>query len=76
YCPCNVVSFSFAGINFGITILTMLDNGSIMSSFLGVKRFNGSAFSKNVVLALVFAVVLANLNICITRYDETIEVPA
>ncbi|MED0588351.1 arabinogalactan oligomer ABC transporter substrate-binding protein GanS [Bacillus subtilis] len=74
--PWNVEAFSKAGINYGITKLPKLENGKNMSSFIGVKSYNVSAFSKNAELAQELAVFLANEKNSKTRYEETKEVPA
>lgn len=74
--PWNVEAFSKAGINYGITKLPKLENGKNMSSFIGVKSYNVSAFSKNAELAQELAVFLTNEKNSKTRYEETKEVPA
>ncbi|MEG7334982.1 sugar ABC transporter substrate-binding protein [Bacillus sp. 0102A] len=74
--PWNVDAFSKAGINYGITKLPELEKGKNMSSFIGVKSYNVSAFSKNAELAQELAVFLANEKNAKTRYEKTKEVPA
>lgn len=74
--PWNVEAFSKAGIDYGITKLPKLENGKNMSSFIGVKSYNVSAFSKHAELAQELAVFLANEKNSKTRYEETKEVPA
>ncbi|MDM5303313.1 extracellular solute-binding protein [Bacillus subtilis] len=74
--PWNVDAFSKAGINYGITKLPELEKGKNMSSFIGVKSYNVSAFSKNAELAQELAIFLANEKNAKTRYEKTKEVPA
>ncbi|MDS8922349.1 extracellular solute-binding protein, partial [Streptococcus pneumoniae] len=58
--PWNVDPFTDAGVNFGMTKLPELDNGENMSSFIGVKSYNVSAYSENAELAEELLVFLAN----------------
>ncbi|MCC2115265.1 extracellular solute-binding protein [Bacillus halotolerans] len=74
--PWNVEAFSKAGIDYGITKLPKLENGKNMSSFIGVKSYNVSAFSKHAELAQELAVFLANEKNSKKRYEQTKEVPA
>ncbi|MEG7379273.1 extracellular solute-binding protein [Bacillus subtilis] len=74
--PWNVDAFSKAGINYGITKLPELEKGKNMSSFIGVKSYNVSAFSKNAELAQELAIFLVNEKNAKTRYEKTKEVPA
>lgn len=74
--PWNVDPFTDAGVNFGMTKLPELDNGENMSSFIGVKSYNVSAYSENAELAEELLVFLANEENSRTRFEETQEVPA
>ncbi|MBU5244407.1 extracellular solute-binding protein [Bacillus halotolerans] len=74
--PWNVEAFSKAGIDYGITKLPKLENGKNMSSFIGVKSYNVSAFSKHAELAQELAVFLTNETNSKKRYEQTKEVPA
>ncbi|MBL4966506.1 extracellular solute-binding protein [Bacillus halotolerans] len=74
--PWNVEAFSKAGIDYGITKLPKLENGKNMSSFIGVKSYNVSAFSKHAELAQELAVFLTNEKNSKKRYEQTKEVPA
>lgn len=74
--PWNVDPFTDAGVNFGMTKLPELDNGENMSSFIGVKSYNVSAYSENAELAEELLVFLANEENSRARFEETQEVPA
>lgn len=74
--PWNVEPFAKAGINFGIVELPLLPNGEHMSSFVGVKSYNVSSYSKNPELAEKLVAFLANEENSKTRYEITKEVPA
>lgn len=74
--PWNIEPFTKAGINFGVTKLPELSNGENMSSFVGVKSYNVSAYSKNTELAEKLVVFLANEENSKARYEVTKEVPA
>ncbi|WP_308787623.1 extracellular solute-binding protein [Planomicrobium stackebrandtii] len=74
--PWNVDPFTDAGVNFGMAKLPELDNGENMSSFIGVKSYNVSAYSENAELAEELLVFLANEENSRTRFEETQEVPA
>lgn len=74
--PWNVDPFTDAGVNFGMTKLPELENGENMSSFIGVKSYNVSAYSENAELAEELLVFLANEENSRTRFEETQEVPA
>jgi arabinogalactan oligomer / maltooligosaccharide transport system substrate-binding protein len=74
--PWNIEPFTKAGINFGVTKLPELSNGENMSSFVGVKSYNVSAYSKNAELAEKLVVFLANEENSKARYEVTKEVPA
>nr|WP_142828654.1 extracellular solute-binding protein [Planococcus soli] len=74
--PWNVDPFTDAGVDFGMVKLPELDNGENMSSFIGVKSYNVSAYSENAELAEELLVFLANEENSRTRFEETQEVPA
>ncbi|MCY7800074.1 extracellular solute-binding protein [Bacillus haynesii] len=74
--PWNLEPFKKAGINYGVAKLPKLSNGKHMSSFVGVKSYNVSAYSKNADLAEELAVFLANKENSKKRYEITKEVPA
>ncbi|WP_170008444.1 sugar ABC transporter substrate-binding protein [Bacillus fonticola] len=74
--PWNVDPFTKAGIDFGVAKLPQLSNGENMSSFVGVKSYNVSSYSKNTELAEKLVVFLANEENSRTRYEITKEVPA
>ena len=74
--PWNVEPFTKAGIDFGITKLPELENGKNMSSFIGVKSYNVSAYSKRSELASKLALYLTNAENSKKRFVITKEVPA
>ena len=74
--PWNLEPFASAGVNYGVTTLPTLSNGEPMSSFIGVKSYNVSTYSKNPELAQEFVEFIANEENSRTRYELTQEVPA
>ncbi|KKI89209.1 cyclodextrin-binding protein [Bacillus sp. SA1-12] len=74
--PWNIEPFKKAGVNYGVTKLPELSNGKNMSSFIGVKSYNVSSYSKNADLAEELVAFLANEENSKKRYEITQEVPA
>jgi len=74
--PWNIDPFTKAGVNFGVAKLPALSNGENMSSFVGVKSYNVSSYSKNAELAEELVEFLANEDNSRTRFEVTKEVPA
>ena len=74
--PWNVEPFTSAGVNFGVKTLPTLPNGEPMSSFIGVKSYNVSSYSKNAELAQEFVEFISNEDNSRSRYELTQEVPA
>ncbi|WP_394185353.1 sugar ABC transporter substrate-binding protein [Metabacillus halosaccharovorans] len=74
--PWNIDPFTKAGVNFGVAKLPELANGENMSSFVGVKSYNVSSYSKNAELAEEFVEFVANEENSKTRFEITKEVPA
>ena len=74
--PWNIEPFTKAGVNFGVAKLPELSNGENMSSFIGVKSYNVSSYSKNAELAEKLVVFLANEENSKSRFEVTKEVPA
>lgn len=74
--PWNVEPFTKAGIDFGVAKLPELENGKNMSSFLGVKSYNISSYSKHAELAEKLALYLTNEENSKERFEITKEVPA
>jgi arabinogalactan oligomer/maltooligosaccharide transport system substrate-binding protein len=74
--PWNLDPFAKAGIDYGVAKLPELSNGENMSSFMGVKSYNVSAYSKNAELAEELVEFLANEENSKKRYELTKEVPA
>ncbi|WP_338788303.1 extracellular solute-binding protein [Metabacillus sp. FJAT-53654] len=74
--PWNIDPFTKAGVNFGVAKLPALSNGENMSSFVGVKSYNVSSYSKNAELAEELVEFLANEENSKKRFEVTKEVPA
>jgi len=74
--PWNLEPYKAAGINYGVAKLPEVTPGKNMSSFLGVKSYNVSAYSKNPELAEKLVIFLANAENSKKRYEITKEVPA
>jgi arabinogalactan oligomer / maltooligosaccharide transport system substrate-binding protein len=74
--PWNLDPFAKAGIDYGVAKLPALSNGENMSSFIGVKSYNVSTYSKNAELAEEFVEFIANEENSKKRYEITKEVPA
>ncbi|UOE94063.1 extracellular solute-binding protein [Alkalihalobacillus sp. LMS39] len=74
--PWNVEPFERAGIDYGVVKLPELANGENMSSFVGVKSYNVSSYSKNAELAEQLVIFLTNEENSRIRYEVTKEVPA
>lgn len=74
--PWNLTPYKEAGINYGVKELPILGNGEHMSSFIGVKSYNVSSYSKNTELAQEFVEFITNAENSAVRYGKTSEVPA
>lgn len=74
--PWNIEPFTSAGVNYGVAKLPALSNGDNMSSFVGVKSYNVSSYSKNPELAEEFVEFITNEENSRTRFEVTQEVPA
>lgn len=74
--PWNLEPYAAAGIDFGVAELPLLPNGEHMQSFIGVKSYNVSSYSKNKELAEEFVKFITNEENSLTRFEETREVPA
>lgn len=74
--PWNLTPYKEAGINYGVKELPMLANGQHMGSFIGVKSYNVSSYSKNSELAEEFVKFITNEANSKVRYEKTQEVPA
>lgn len=74
--PWNLTPYKEAGINYGVKELPMLGNGEHMGSFIGVKSYNVSSYSKNAELAEEFVKFITNEENSKVRYEKTQEVPA
>lgn len=74
--PWNFDVYKKAGIDYGVVQLPKLANGKPMSSFIGVKSYNVSTYSKNAALAEKFVKFVSNANNSKKRYEVTNEVPA
>jgi len=74
--PWNLDPYAKAGINYGVMELPLLANGEHMGSFIGVKSYNVSTYSKNAELAEELVEYLTNEENSKARYEVTKEVPA
>lgn len=74
--PWNIEPYASAGIDYGVVELPTLPNGKHMGSFIGVKSYNVSSYSKNPELAEEFVKFIANEENSKVRYERTKEVPA
>ncbi|WP_315710217.1 extracellular solute-binding protein [Brenneria uluponensis] len=67
--------YADAGINYGVAPLPKLANGQSMNSFLGVKGYVVSTWSKDKVLAQQFITFINQPEYVKTRYQLTKEIP-
>lgn len=74
--PWNLAPFKEANIDYGVKELPLLNNGKHMGSFIGVKSYNVSSYSKNAELAEEFVTFITNEENSKVRYEKTQEVPA
>lgn len=74
--PWNLEPYKKAGIDYGVAELPLLPNGKHMSSFIGVKSYNVSSYSKNPELAEKFVKFITDEENLKVRYEKTQEVPA
>lgn len=72
----NIKPFINSGINFGISPLPVLPNGKNMTSFLGVRGYAISKWSKHKNEAIEFAKFINRSNYAIKRFQITYELPA
>lgn len=68
--------YEAAGINYGVKPLPLLPNGKPMSSFLGVKGYAVSTYSKQKPLAEKFITFINQPKYAKVRYEVTKEIPA
>ncbi|MGE6630581.1 extracellular solute-binding protein [Bacillus sp. NPDC077027] len=73
--PWSFGPYKEAGIQYGVSELPTLPNGKHMSSFLGVKSYNISSYSKNKELAEQFIEFLTNYDNSKKRFEITEEIP-
>ncbi len=74
--PWNLAPYEEAGIDYGVKELPLLGNGAHMGSFIGVKSYNVSSYSKNAELVEEFVKFISNEENAKVRYEKTLEVPA
>lgn len=67
--------YQAAGINYGVAPLPTLPNGKPMSSFLGVKGYVVSTWSKDKALAQQFIEFINQPRYAKTRFQQTQEIP-
>ncbi|PKE31436.1 cyclodextrin-binding protein [Rahnella sp. AA] len=68
--------YEAAGIHYGVKALPLLPNGKPMSSFLGVKGYAVSTYSKQKPLAEKFITFINQPKYAKVRYEVTKEIPA
>lgn len=68
--------YEAAGINYGVKPLPLLPNGKPMGSFLGVKGYAVSTYSKQKPLAEKFITFINQPKYAKVRYEVTKEIPA
>jgi arabinogalactan oligomer / maltooligosaccharide transport system substrate-binding protein len=73
--PWSFQSYKDAGINIGIAALPTLPNGDHVKTFMGVKGWHVSAYSKNQEWAQKFLEFMTNDENSKYRFDQTAEVP-
>ncbi|MCG6269665.1 extracellular solute-binding protein [Vibrio furnissii] len=74
--PWSLQPYKEAGINYGVAPLPKLPSGEPMGSFMGVKSYSISTFSKNKALAQEFIEFINNYDNAKHRFELTGEVPA
>lgn len=73
--PWAVEPYQKAGINFGVVPLPKLPNGQPMSSFMGVKGYVVSTWSKDKELAEKFINYINQPKYAAIRFEKTMEIP-
>ncbi|WP_202108833.1 extracellular solute-binding protein [Succinivibrio dextrinosolvens] len=73
--PWAVEPYQKAGINFGVVSLPKLPNGQPMSSFMGVKGYVVSTWSKDKELAEKFINYINQPKYAAIRFEKTMEIP-
>jgi arabinogalactan oligomer/maltooligosaccharide transport system substrate-binding protein len=74
--PWNIQPYKKAGIDYGVAVLPTLPNGKHMRSYIGVKSWNVSSYSKNGAMAEKLVKYLSNKQNLLTAFKKTQEVPA
>ncbi len=74
--PWSFQPYKEAGINYGVAPLPLLPNGEHMGSFMGVKSYSISTYSKNKDLALKYIEFINSYDNAKRRFELTGEVPA
>lgn len=73
--PWSLQPYKEAGINYGVAPLPILENGEHMGSFLGVKGYSISIYSKNKSLAQEYIEFINNYDNAKRRFELTGEIP-
>lgn len=74
--PWNLEPYKKAGIDYGVAELPTLPNGKHMRSYIGIKSWNVSSYSKQGALAEKLVKFLSNKKNSATAFEKTQEVPA
>jgi len=73
--PWSFQPYKDAGINIGVAALPTLPNGDHVKTFMGVKGWHVSAYSKNQEWAVKFLEFITNDENAKYRFEQTAEVP-
>ncbi|MFX3624920.1 MAG: extracellular solute-binding protein [Ectobacillus sp.] len=73
--PWAFQGYKNAGIDYGVTAMPTLPNGEHVKTFLGVKGYHVSAYSKKQELATKFIDYITNEENSKVRYEKTKEIP-
>jgi arabinogalactan oligomer / maltooligosaccharide transport system substrate-binding protein len=73
--PWSFQPYKDAGINIGVSALPTLPNGDHVKTFMGVKGWHVSAYSKNQEWAVKFLEFITNDENAKYRFEQTAEVP-
>ncbi|MFC3911957.1 extracellular solute-binding protein [Pseudaeromonas sharmana] len=73
--PWSFQPYKDAGVNYGVAPLPVLPNGEHMRSFLGVKGYSVSTYSKNKELAQKFIEFINSADNAKVRFEKTGEIP-
>lgn len=73
--PWAFAGYKNAGIDYGVAAMPLLPNGEHVKTFMGVKGYHVSGYSKNQELATKFIDFITNEENSKVRYEQTKEIP-